>query len=60
MTTTTHTRLDEIADRNSRSRITDLLFASMIVLLLVLFVVSLQAAASPSVSHAAETLPWSA
>lgn len=54
MTTTTHTtRLEEIAERNTRSRITDLLFASMIALLLVMCLTSLRAAASPSVSHSA-------
>lgn len=54
MTTTTHTtRLEEIAERNTRSRITDLLFASMIALLLVMCLASLRAAASPSVSHSA-------
>jgi len=54
MTTTTHTtRLDDIADRNTRSRTIDLLFASMIALFLVLCVASLRAAASPSVSHSA-------
>ena len=54
MTTTTHTtRLEDIAERNTRSRITDVLFASMIALLLVLCLASLRAAASPSVSHSA-------
>jgi hypothetical protein len=54
MTTTTHTtRLDDIADRNTRSRVTDLLFSSMIALLLVLCLASLRAAASPSVSYSA-------
>ena len=54
MTTTTHTtRLDDIAERNTRSRITDLLFASMIAMLLVICLASLRAAASPSVSHSA-------
>ncbi len=54
MTTTTHTtRLDDIAERNTRSRTIDLLFASMIALFLVLCVASLRAAASPSVSHSA-------
>lgn len=56
MNTTTHmTRLEDIAERNTRSRVIDLLFAGMIALMLVLFTVSLRAAASPSVSHSATT-----
>jgi|RhiMetdeSRZDD1v2_1073273.scaffolds.fasta_scaffold494976_2 hypothetical protein len=47
------TRLDEIADRNSRSRVADLFFAAMIAFVLVFAVASLKAAAEPSVSRAA-------
>jgi len=53
----TTTRLDDIADRNSKSRVLDLAFAAMIALLLVLGVASLRAAASPSVSHSATATP---
>ena len=53
MTTTTHTRLDDIAERNTRSRFIDLAFAAMVTILLVLGLLSLRAAASPSVSYSA-------
>jgi hypothetical protein len=60
-TTSTMSRLDEIADRNSKSRILDFAFAAMIALLLVLSVASLRSAAAQSVSHSAtsysETYP---
>jgi hypothetical protein len=49
----TTTRLDEIADRNSKSRVADLFFAALIAFLLIFCVASLKAAAEPSVSHAA-------
>ena len=50
----TTTRLDEIADRNSKSRVADLFFAALIAFLLIFCVASLRAAAEPSVSHAAK------
>ena len=50
----TTTRLDEIADRNSKSRVADLFFAALIAFLLVFAVASLRAAAEPSVSRAAK------
>jgi hypothetical protein len=50
----TTTRFDEIADRNTKSRVADLFFAAMIAMLVVFFVASLRAAAEPSVSHAAK------
>jgi hypothetical protein len=39
------TRLDEIADRNSRSRVVDVAFAAVIAILLMLCLVSLRVAA---------------
>jgi hypothetical protein len=41
------TRLEDIAERNTRSRIVDVAFAAMVALLLVLSVVSLRAVAAP-------------
>ena len=53
--TITTTRLDDIADRNTRSRILDVAFAAMIALMLVLGVASRRAAAAPSVKASATT-----
>ena len=52
-TTTNTTRLDDIAERNTRSRVIDLAFAAMVTILLVLGLLSLRAAAAPSVSYSA-------
>lgn len=41
---TSTNRLDEIADRNSRGRVMDVAFTTMIAMILVLFVLSLTAA----------------
>jgi hypothetical protein len=50
---TNNTRLDEIVERNSRSRVVDIAFAAMVALMLTLSLVSLRAsAARPLVAHA--------
>jgi hypothetical protein len=50
MNTPANTRLDEIVNRNSRSRILDVMFAAMVAMLLTLFVAGIQQASSSPLS----------
>jgi hypothetical protein len=57
MTTNTATanRLNDIADRNARSRVIDIVFAALVAMLIVLSVASLGEAAASPMTHSALT-----